>query len=617
MKSLSKKLLMTLMILACAVCFVFVGLNFGVAKADIDLKTAITDFNIVESAQVRVGNPSGIRFMAEVDAKEYDALGADAEMGMLIAPVELINDGEELTLETTLKQGYSLMNVKKLQWADASTKDTYVFNAVITNVQQSNLNREFRARAYITLNGQTVYSGSVERSPVYVASAALADGEDPALLSNYFSALDAEGELTTNVANNSVSMYVGDKFSFDTLYDGIKIIPSITIGDSNVLGADDSTARADDVVAKASGSTIITVEFNGKQVEINVTVKKVVADNQLTFENGETGIFNYQPRSGAVPEITSAVVPFTANTKTKADVYFTDNIFQFSITNKTEYNGVGVYYYVSLGSVKANVAYDYSINVRYDGLENITWDGSTYKHNVVMVSSDSAKTIIDKNQDGVENNDYLASWTPSEFSHYTGTIKTDKDTNVYLFFWLFTNKDTTVNVQMDNCYLIPMTSGNSFAYQEANYGGTAYYAQTTEASKLPDGTNTAWVMTVNNHTNASLRTIYRVYGDFKAGKTYQFIYRFNILDRSANIVQVYVQHTVNNYNNHTYIHDLSAMEYGYYKTQPKGAIIEETNQTLSKDANYLEVCFWTMSKSHNPDGGSFVMSFDIQVVELA
>ncbi len=271
MKTLNKKILTVVLGLIFAVSMAVFGATAFIANADVDLATAITDFKIVESAQVRVGTPSGIRFMATVDKSDFDDLGADAKMGMLIAPVDLIPEGEELEIDTVLKGGYTLMNVEAKTLVEDTVNEQYLFNAVMTNVKVDNLNRDFTARAYITLGEQEIYSGTVERSPVYVASASLADGET-ADLSYYLSALPQDQELTTSVTGNSATIYVGDGFSFDTYYGDVKVVPSITIGNPGVLELNTATNRADDVIAKASGSSTITVSFNGKEIVLNVTV---------------------------------------------------------------------------------------------------------------------------------------------------------------------------------------------------------------------------------------------------------------------------------------------------------------------------------------------------------
>lgn len=267
MKTLTKRFATAVLFLLCL--FSFVGV--GVVNADgTALKDRVTDFTIVQAAQIRTQAPSGVRFMAKVNKDQYDKLGANAKMGMLVAPANLIPEGEELELDTVLKNNAPIANIEKIVWGEDSTTTEYTFKAVITNIYESNLNRDFVARAYITLDGDTIYTDSVTRSPVYVATGSIAKGET-ADLSYYFKGLPENGDITTSIAD-TVYLAKGETLDFDTFYAGIKVVPTVTV-DGAVIGLNTATTRTDDLVALSAGETVVTLTVNGVEKQINVVVK--------------------------------------------------------------------------------------------------------------------------------------------------------------------------------------------------------------------------------------------------------------------------------------------------------------------------------------------------------
>ena len=148
-------------------------------------------FGLVSGAQVRMDEPTGLRFTGVLGKHYVDGLRKtygeeDVTIGMLITPTDYL-DGIEFTKEA-LDNSAALANYEyKYLEIDATTILTegtnYKVNCAIVNIQEANYSREFSAILYIKItDGDTVsYSYSSynaeynSRSVAYVASVALSD----------------------------------------------------------------------------------------------------------------------------------------------------------------------------------------------------------------------------------------------------------------------------------------------------------------------------------------------------------------------------------------------------------------------------------------------------------
>ena len=125
---------------------------------------------------VRLSEPSGLRFMFDLDKDVYNdmvtAYGSDnVTAGSVLLPADLLGDNE-LNLETNGVEDIPLVN-----WFD-ETSDTYT--GVLTNIPSDKYGRQIAARSYIRVklkNGltKTYYGEIIERSVSFVANAAYND----------------------------------------------------------------------------------------------------------------------------------------------------------------------------------------------------------------------------------------------------------------------------------------------------------------------------------------------------------------------------------------------------------------------------------------------------------
>ncbi len=127
-------------------------------------------------AMVRLSEPSGLRFMFDLDKGVYNdmvtAYGSDnVTAGSVLLPADLLGENE-LNLETNGVEDIPLIN-----WFD-ETSDTYT--GVLTNIPSDKYGRQIAARSYIRVklkNGltKTYYGEIIERSVSFVANAAYND----------------------------------------------------------------------------------------------------------------------------------------------------------------------------------------------------------------------------------------------------------------------------------------------------------------------------------------------------------------------------------------------------------------------------------------------------------
>ena len=125
-------------------------------------------------ASMRLTEPAGLRFEYSADKQGFDKLSslATVEIGVVLLPTDLIGDGEELTLDTE-----NAARTGEISFSDTETEKK--FNAVLTEIPESGYEREFTARAFVTVtvNGKTttVYYELAIRSVKSVAEIALSN----------------------------------------------------------------------------------------------------------------------------------------------------------------------------------------------------------------------------------------------------------------------------------------------------------------------------------------------------------------------------------------------------------------------------------------------------------
>ena len=181
-------------------------------EAGTQTQTFLSSDLIMPGAAVRIEDDgkNGIRFPVRLTPETYNKFkGEITESGTLIVPKSLYNDGE-LVLENVGKSGYDTdKRVTTNNWKAITEKDdegvehSYMQTLIYAyNIPEENLNEEFCVRGYVIIDGEVIYSSTVERSMTSVAEQALPDyvkdSEKTGLLQSYI-----KYDVTFDAANGT------------------------------------------------------------------------------------------------------------------------------------------------------------------------------------------------------------------------------------------------------------------------------------------------------------------------------------------------------------------------------------------------------------------------------
>lgn len=302
-------------VLTCMVALCFTS-NFSV-NANGATVNVVEDYVVLEAAQVRTEEPSGIRFITEIPDQTKSGFGEDAEFGVIIIPETLLG-GQELTHSTAnhfeIPVGVWIENYKDIN--TNQLKEGYsAFNSVLSSVNgslpESLYNVPLAVRAYVKHgenNAQVSYSeNTIARSIAYVSKMALINGYDSELVETI--AENAKMEIAIenapqsfvygDTANYGLTLKVGgvpvvesDKVevSFETLTNGVIALDN---GTFSVAGAGTTTVKVT-VTSKTyeeeGNSFTFEKEITVNKKAVNLTDKvlfdKYVAQGAYTVDVG-------------------------------------------------------------------------------------------------------------------------------------------------------------------------------------------------------------------------------------------------------------------------------------------------------------------------------------------
>jgi len=188
------------------------------AESDVTLEPLYLDMTMVSGASVRTAAPAGLRFTTNLNEPQYQALvatGVKFELGTIIAPNDYITD--EFTYAALKDAGKDCLKIPcKIFWG--LTDDVRTYTGVISNLYEDNYNREFSARAYVTVtytdgSEKTFYSAfdksANTRTAYGVSCAALADSSAnlseaaSAVLQKYFDSVGIDIAYAKPVVGNA------------------------------------------------------------------------------------------------------------------------------------------------------------------------------------------------------------------------------------------------------------------------------------------------------------------------------------------------------------------------------------------------------------------------------
>ena len=270
MKKLQKFLLGVCSVALCMSAVALASENTETVSVSAD---TVSTWEMVDGASIRTSAPSGIRFTARISESDYAALmanDADVSFGMVIMPYSYVAQygDADTVFDANTNYTFSESDTTKVRVlhdsvAELTTKKNgyYYFNAALTNIAESNYEKEFYARAYYS-DGTNYYftpdNGTDNvRSVSYVAQKALEDHYNTASTTSYSAATvatmtDYITQFET-ISNGSVTLTVADAADVTSIaVDGTVVTPTATSENTVTLETTLGRHKATITTAKAS-----------------------------------------------------------------------------------------------------------------------------------------------------------------------------------------------------------------------------------------------------------------------------------------------------------------------------------------------------------------------------
>ncbi len=342
MKNMKKKVIGILSgLCACAVCVAVPN----VISADAELEKVA----MVKGASVRLDNPSGLKFTAEIEG-EYVA-GEATSYGMMIVPYDyLVTAGVEVAdgtdYVTKLMEAYEegvipvAPIVAENLPAKADKEGGYYIEHSIVNLAEKNFDRRFFGIAFEKVDDAYTYATTVEnsRSIMEVASGALND-----LYYNENISEDVKTLLESNATLLSEFVTVGLGYSADWSY-AIVGDGTVGMGETLTLSVDSATnvhllptwSSSDDTVATVDASGVVTglkagtatitainkvgdtVYTDTHEVQVVPTTPDQIVDAAYALDKGKSLVGTYT-LTGAVQKKNSSSFDLVILTPTRTD----------------------------------------------------------------------------------------------------------------------------------------------------------------------------------------------------------------------------------------------------------------------------------------------------------
>ena len=177
MKSLStKKIIIAILSVLFAFCMM-AGLTANKVSANTNLETVTLKTTMDQSAQMRLTNPTGMRFITVVDEDDVDLFGDDIQVVTMITQKNLLDEKgirvEDFDKDTDVKMAKVEFNKYNLEDALA-VHGSYKLTATILEISDANIAKTYVAKTYITDGEKIGYVGGATEASIYdVATEAL------------------------------------------------------------------------------------------------------------------------------------------------------------------------------------------------------------------------------------------------------------------------------------------------------------------------------------------------------------------------------------------------------------------------------------------------------------
>ena len=178
MKSLStKKIIIAILSVLFAFCMI-AGLTANKASANTNLETVTLKTTMNQSAQMRLTNPTGMRFITIVDEDDVDLFGDDIQVVTMITQKNLLDEKgisvEDFDKDTDVKKAEVVFDAGNFQAAKDAHNGAIKLTATILEISDKNIAKTYVAKTYITDGEKIGYvEGATEASIYDVATEAL------------------------------------------------------------------------------------------------------------------------------------------------------------------------------------------------------------------------------------------------------------------------------------------------------------------------------------------------------------------------------------------------------------------------------------------------------------
>lgn len=315
-------------IIALSVCFIasviaatFAGVSSNIlARALVNDDLTLTDyastFVMDEGASIRVSAENGgLRFTSYVSEEEYNALiakyGNELVVGTLIAPKDIVEGKGVLALDNSaLTENKDYLNITGKFFKEEKAANLYSFNAVISNLKETNYARSFIARSYIKVGDEIAYAAEFNedgRSAFYVASVATAKGSvTDEQVEGYLDSVSAYENASLKA--DDVTLFVGETAKVNAVIKGTENGKERNVSvyaAELTAGGDEITVSGTEITGVKAGTTTVTVKYGEYTATANVTVKAAKVLNNGTFLSYENSgaDFNLNIPDGETPRI--------------------------------------------------------------------------------------------------------------------------------------------------------------------------------------------------------------------------------------------------------------------------------------------------------------------------
>lgn len=435
-------------LLTCVVSLCFVPNSRAYAGA----ANVITGYKVLDAAQVRTEEPSGIRFVTEITDTAKLNLGEDAEYGVIIIPQTLLGNSE-LTLATE-----KAFPIETSVWMETYRNiDTGVieegksaFNSVLSSVNgslpQSLYNVPLAVRAYVKHgenNTQISYSeNTVARSIAYVAKMAEISGYDAQLIKD----IAADVTIELDIANQPNAYVYGDNTQYALTFKvgGVPVVENDKISVS-------VESLTDGVLSVNNNSAFSIVGAGETTLKVTVTSKTYQGEgNSFTFEK----------------EISVAKKNVQLTEKELFDKYVANGTYTVDIAVEGDVQSVT---FAEVDNAEENTVAATELTVNEDLLATGYYDLTVETTNAVYSASAVVADKVINNKAELKNWPYYirpANWANNIALEYDGLIVLGDDIDWGGHQYDSSNKDS-------NMYI------NELAAKDDNGEQTVYVAQSS------------------------------------------------------------------------------------------------------------------------------------------